>query len=1049
MPQLLQLKLLGGFDLWYDGKSLTGEISERLQSLLTYLVLNQQTPQSRSHLAFVFWSDSQDSQARTNLRRIIHDLRRILPSVEQFINIDSKTLHWRQDAPASIDVVEFELAIASAEAAQISAPSSVRGALERSASIYKGKLLPNCCDQWIELEQERLHQACIRVYTWLIQILQEQQDYSTALRYAQQLLRIDSSYEVGYAHLIQLYALVGDRAQALQTYHRCMTALREELGVDPSTTTRKLYEQILLDKDEHYHEISPMSRGMCYPPSETAMPTVERKQPIAKVNSLSPLIGRQREWAIIQQWMSGSTTESVSPVLLVVGEPGIGKTRLLEELRATMPANQVLWGRGFAAEMVRPYGIWADALRSKVIPQSCSIPAEIGFLLPERGKPSKTPPDRSHLFDTVVQLLGDWINQAPLVVILDDIQWLDEASSALLHYAVRLLNHLPVRFACTARSGELAENPAISRVVQALRRERQLQILELSSLNRGQTAELIRSAPAISVSSLSLELVDRVFNDSGGNPLFVMEIVRALSQERGADSDNLEALIGDRLQRLDDSARELLPWAAALGRSFQPTMLAQVSDYTLPQLLTAIEQLEQQTIIRPSFADVEEVGYDFAHDIVRQVVYRQLSQPRRQLVHLQIAHKLKQRLSSDINLAADVAHHASLGNDPQLAASTALLAAERCLKVFAYAEAGKLAQQGIQQCQRLEDERRIRLSLRLLQVWVMSGVTGDVAAQLETEVQQLIQEASRWGWKDEEAVGLETLGMLYFNQNNFADIHPHLLRSVEIARAASPGMSARLLASTGSCLAEIGRDMARAEALLVEAQSLAERVGLQLYDIDSGLGIMHYHHSRYTEARTLLQQAWRLAQIEQNHWRECIYLGYLIMIELESDAPAAALPYCEEMARVAAQIQGEGSEGAIAAALRALVNYRLQQPGANAQIEQAMAMLQQVDAKRMLSYVMIGIAEVDLECHRPELAVVRAETALSAAKIIHHPSEIALAWAILIQGLLAVGNWQQGIAQFEFLQTQIEPHSLSVRGRTAVGQVLKQIQQLSPSTNNL
>lgn len=473
MLPILQIKLLGGFDLSYGSESLTCVTTERLQSLLSYLLLNRHVPQTRQHLAFLFWSDSTDSQARTNLRRTIHVLRRILPNVEQFISIDSKTLQWQQDAPFKLDVMEFEQAIADAEAAeQTSEAKAVRTALERAIALYQGKLLPTCYDEWIEPEQERLHQACIRVYTWLIQQLQTQRDYSAALRYAQQLLRIEPLNETAYAHLMQLYALSGDHANAFQTYHRCMTVLREELGVDPSASTRKLYELLLME-DEGVEAKTPVMQVASRRPS--FLPS------IAPVRSMPPLVGREREWATIQQWANVSATDIASEVLLLVGEPGIGKTRLLEELRATMQADQVLWGRGFAAEIVRPYGIWTDALRSIAIPPSVDIPPELGFLLPEIGQPMKAPPDRSHLFDAVVQLLAEWANQNPLVVILDDIQWIDEASSALLHYAIRLLSHLSVRFACTARSGELEENGAISQVVQALRREQRLRTLRFRS----------------------------------------------------------------------------------------------------------------------------------------------------------------------------------------------------------------------------------------------------------------------------------------------------------------------------------------------------------------------------------------------------------------------------------------------------------------------------------------------------------------------------------------------------------------------------------------
>jgi predicted ATPase len=142
--------------------------------------------------------------------------------------------------------------------------------------------------------------------------------------------------------------------------------------------------------------------------------------------------------------------------VLVTGEPGIGKSRLLDEVehRASGPA---LHGRAFAAEMVRPYGVWIDALRTQ------------GHELPQET-------DRTHLFDAVVARLGD-----AALVTLDDIQWMDEGSAALLHYVAR--SPRAPRLVCAARAGEIDDNPHVSRVVRELAREKRLARVPLGPLS--------------------------------------------------------------------------------------------------------------------------------------------------------------------------------------------------------------------------------------------------------------------------------------------------------------------------------------------------------------------------------------------------------------------------------------------------------------------------------------------------------------------------------------------------------------------------------------
>jgi DNA-binding SARP family transcriptional activator/predicted ATPase len=1010
-------------------------LSGRSQRLLAYLLLHRRQPQPRERLAFQLWPDSGDAQARANLRKELSQLRRTLPSIDRYLSVTGKTLQWLAEADYSLDVAAFETACRQAQ--QAPQAGSQRTALEQAVEHYGGDLLPDFDDEWVLPDRERLRQLYGQSLEELVTLLTVQQDYRSAIAYGQRWLRCDRLNESAYAALMRLYGHTGDRASALQTYHQCMALLREELGLDPSPTTRQLYDALLNETALPEHRAG-------------AAATLAPDVPLPK---RLPLIGREAEWAALRHWAS-PILHGVPPgqggggeVLVLVGEPGIGKTRLLEELRAQAQARQarVLWGQSFAAEMMRPFGLWVDLLRAAGVVAGAGGSSELGFLLPELGQPAQAPADLSHLFDAVVRQLTEWARQTPLLVLLDDIQWMDEASSALLHYALRLLRPLPVGVACTARSAELERNAAIAQVLQAVSREQRLHRFHLQPLDLSQTADLVRRSQAIGPDRLSEAEVEQVFRDSGGNPLYALEMARVLAQDGAIAPATLEGLICDRLGQLDETARDFLPWAAALGRRFDPATVARIADYPLPRLITTVEQLEQRAIIRPQAGADAAMGYDFAHDRVRQVVYQQLSEPRRRLIHGQIAQHLQAAAAQDEGLAVEVAYHAALAHDYALAAAATLGAAERCLRLFAYSEAFALARQGIDHCQQLETVTQVPLRAHLLRVCVRTGLNRDRATQIQLELQQLIEQAQRLGLAEAAAVGLEAVTVLQFEQSNFAEVHQQSLRAAETSRRTSPATAARMLAHSGTCLAEIGRDMLRAEGLLLEAQSLADRMGIELCDGYGGLGCVHRHYGRYDEARSHLQRAWHLAAAQQDHWREFNILAYLVMLEIDAGSPAVALPHCDQMATVAEQIQGEGSEAVVAAALRALIGYRLQPEEGEVALETAIAALHTIDARRMLAFVLsraavglLGACPQDFAPHpRLKQAVAWAKAAYHSAQVVEHPSETVFSGAIWIQSLLILGERKQAALQFETLQLEclqqtLEPYRLSAIAQAAV-----------------
>lgn len=303
MSLTLQVKLLGELSITYGDRAVTGISTVRSQALLSYLILHRHAPQSRQRLAFQLWADSTDTQARSNLRKELTYLRRHLPEADRCLLVESKTLQWSPTLPVTLDVMEFEEALHTAEKADA---ETGLGLLKQTLALYQGDLLPSCEDEWIVPERERLQQLYIRVLEQLIDRLQQQRDYRQALSYAQQLLRADAFNEATYCTLMRLYSQSGDRANALQIYHRCMTLLRQELGVDPSASTRRLYEQLLLE-DRGGEQRQPTI------PLPVALP------PIAAPGPMLPLVGRAREWAMVQQWSANPTYPAEVLNLLPLG----------------------------------------------------------------------------------------------------------------------------------------------------------------------------------------------------------------------------------------------------------------------------------------------------------------------------------------------------------------------------------------------------------------------------------------------------------------------------------------------------------------------------------------------------------------------------------------------------------------------------------------------------------------------------------------------------------------------------------------------------------
>ncbi|HYZ01573.1 MAG TPA: AAA family ATPase [Candidatus Binatia bacterium] len=660
---VLRIRLLGELSL----QSTAGELplleSGRAISLLACLLVHREAPQSRQRLAFLLWPDSTEPQALTNLRHLLHTLRRALPDSDRFLHVTQRAVGWRADAPYWLDVAAFEDALR-------------REALEEAVELYRGDLLEGLDEPWLRAERARLQRLYLGALERLAPILEARGDHAEAILCAERLLRHDPLQEEAYRLLMRMHDARGDRARAVRVYHVCAAVLEHELGVEPSQPTRDAYEALLQAAPE------PVSAGG------------------------QPFVGRTREHErAAATWRRSAAGRA--QLLLVTGEAGVGKTRLVEELRSACARGGAATAeaRSYAAEGALAYGPVVAWLRSPAFAGASERVeggrSELARLLPELGDPPAAPERHSEherrvrLFDTVARVLLS--PGAPVLLVADDLQWWDPDSLQLLHYVLRAEPDARLLVAATARAEDVAANPALHDVAASLRAAGRCEELALERMSRADTAQLAERVAERPLSELEQ---DALYGETEGNPLFVVEAVRAgWPQAAGGEpwpTPRVQTVIESRLAQLSEPARDLVGVAATIGREFTTDVLAAASGADSTTLVPALDELWRRRVIQERVPD----GYDFTHDKLREVALAALSPAARRSHHLRVARALE-RLQPAGTVAGQLAAHLDAAGAVDEAISRYLVAADAAHERYAHADAVSLLGRAIELGRRL------------------------------------------------------------------------------------------------------------------------------------------------------------------------------------------------------------------------------------------------------------------------------------------------------------------------------------------------------------
>lgn len=633
--------------------------SAKLQTLLAYLSLHPDRPLDRDRVGQALWPDARDSSARRNLREYLYRARQTLEEFipgagmieaeENFITFSPPPTCW-------IDLTEFERLSEEGRRLAAAAPAAAIARLRQAGDLYQGDLLSNLYDDWVINERERLRELFVDNLARLGQLWQVSNRLDEAIGVIRRLLEYDPLREKEHRRLMELYLAGGDRAGALQQYQHCRQILADELGAEPMPETEALYQAILAEEKAGRPE-------KAFPASP------------APGQASSLFVGRQAELARLTLALTQSRAGQAK-MAIVTGDVGLGKTRLVDEWLASQPADTtVLRGQGHEFEQDISYRPLLDALQQSLhllpwdnLPPASTFSwlAPVARLLPDiyYHLPELSPPDSAidcdagHLVaEGLSQLLLAFARRTPLILCLDDLHWADQPTWQFLSFLARRAQQMPL-FVVGAFCPSEAPREQLA-YLRGLAQSGAARLIRLSGLC---PAEIARLAGQLLDQPLqqSDPLVQRLHQETGGNPFCLIELVKALAEsglsppfgpehlQKLPLPSTVQALIESRLDRLHPHRKLALGTAAAIGREFDFNLLAAVTQVDEDTLLDYLDEWLGRGLLVEQPSDC----YDFSHTRVREVAYYSLSRPRRQRIHYRIARALERAHPNEVERVA-------------------------------------------------------------------------------------------------------------------------------------------------------------------------------------------------------------------------------------------------------------------------------------------------------------------------------------------------------------------------------------------------------------
>jgi DNA-binding SARP family transcriptional activator len=796
-----EFRVLGTFDV-VSGERVLEIGSPKQRALLALLVARLNRPVSLDLIGEELWDGNPPASLATTVQSLVYRIRKLLTDARA--EAAGVALRGRGSSyalagdPAHVDAHRFEqLAGEGRRQAAAGVADAAVDAFQEALALWRGPALADVADlPFARLEAARLEESRLLAVEGLAGAELARGRPADALDLLEPHVASHPLREAAWGQLMTALYRLGRQAEALRAFQQLRHVLADELGLEPNPELRKLEAQILAQSPEL---VAP-------PPDARPRPAPPPGRP-----GRTPLIGREAELGDLRAALSGALSGAGSLVMLA-GEPGIGKTRLTEELagEAVQENVRTLLGRCYEAEGTPPYvaiaEVLEDALAKAPDPEAfraalgddageiARIVPRLRRIFPDVPPALELPPEqeRRYLFNSIRDTLARTAERVPVLIILEDLHWADEATLLLLEHLAGSLSDMAVLVVGTYRDVELPIRPLLARTLDELLRRRCLRKVAVRRLPEEGVARMLQ---ALSGQEPPVAVTGAVHAETDGNPFFMEEVYRHLVEEgRLLDAEgqfradvaigeldvpeNVRLVIDRRLSRLSADARGILGGAAVVGRFFSFEFVEALADLGSDELLDTVEECERARLILPEAGDPRGgARYLFTHELVRQTILAGLSPPRRCRLHLRVAEAMERLAGSAADdHAADLAHHlaeAGTGADQAKLLHYLVVAGRRAMAASAFEDGARHFERaltlgraaGRQQAELLEEAgRAYRAVGRLDEALVLWDRSLDAYAALgdADSVGRVAHEASGqlgWATRWEEALDMADRGL--------------------------------------------------------------------------------------------------------------------------------------------------------------------------------------------------------------------------------------------------------------------------------------------------